>query len=212
MKKLDPPFSNHESIKGLRLTRDDVEFILELFRRDVGSPKLSDEHFEYDSLDEFIERKGTRPSLLEIEARSEEDRFRSFSAKFEGNSVFLHGDSNTPFHEAKDYFCSKRPWGYSVLSPWIWGFTAMMFLNVLNALVQLAEKKQQPIPEWSVYLFGISLMLFLIGLLYRKFGLGLRLARGHEGGFWKRNAEKIVLMLLGSGITALITLFFKLIG
>jgi hypothetical protein len=88
----------------------------------------------------------------------------------------------------------------------------MMFLNVLNALVQLAEKKQQPIPEWSVYLFGISLMLFLIGLLYRKFGLGLRLARGHEGGFWKRNAEKIVLMLLGSGITALITLFFKLIG
>ena len=211
MKSLEPPSSLSERIEGLRITRDDVDFLIELFRRDVAPPKLSDDHFEFDSLDEFIASKGYAPTKLEIESTTTDGPHRRISAKFEGDSVWLYGSRETPFHEAKEFLRTKRPWTYGALNPWPWLFGAMVLSSVFVTLAGQAEKKHEPISEWPLYFLGAALVMAVIGFLYRRFDFGLRLTRRHEGGFWKRNAEKIGLMLVGGVVGALMTWLSKVI-
>jgi hypothetical protein len=88
----------------------------------------------------------------------------------------------------------------------------MLAGNVFVAIAGSAVKKKEPIPEWPLYLLGISLTLMVGGFFYRKFDFGLRLTRSHEGGFWKRNAEKIALTLVGAAIGAVMTWLSKAFG
>ena len=169
MRRLEPPSSHYDRIEGLRIGRHDVEFIIELFRRDVGLPKLSDDQFEFESLDEFIEHKGVTPTKLEVEATTTEGDHRRISAKFEGNSVSLSGSRDTPFHEARNFLRAKRPWKYHALNPWPWFFVAVVATGVLSVIAEIAEKKQEPIPTWPIYLVIVSLIQIAVGFLYRKF-------------------------------------------
>lgn len=210
MKKLAPPSSNSEFIEGVRVSRDDLDFLIELFRRDVGSITLSDEHFEFDSLDEFITQRGLRPKNLKIEAEANEGRYRRIVAKFEGAHVWLHGSSGSPFHEAKDFLMSRCPWTYRALAPWPWLLVAS--ISFVPTMVEKAKKTQGSVPEWPAYLLLGALAMAAIGFAYRRFDFGPRLVHNHEGGFWKRNAEKIGLVLIGAVISAVVAWLSRFLG
>ncbi|MEC9363136.1 MAG: hypothetical protein VYC42_07920 [Pseudomonadota bacterium] len=212
MKKLAPPSSNSERIEGVRVTRDDLDFLIELFRRDVGPPALSDEHFEFESLDEFVAQRGPRPKMLEVEAKAAEGPYRSISAKFEGSHVWLHGSRDTPFHEAKEFIRSRCPWTFKILTPWPWFFLASVSFGVIPAVVEAAKKKSGPVPEWYMYLLSVPIAMMAISFFYRRFDFGLNLVRSHEGGFWRRNSEKIGLILIGAVISAGISWLSKMLG
>jgi hypothetical protein len=212
MKKLKSPQSLHEKIEGVRIARDDIDFIVELFSRDLTPPKISDDHFEFESLEEFIQHRGTKPVKLEIESVSTDTTYRSISAKFEGHSVWLYGSRNTPFHEAKEFLISKRPWSFKALTPWPWFYAALIAIGVMRSVAEAAKIKQEPYPEWPMYVLLISLGLITLGFLYRKFNFGLRLRRSYEGGFWTRNAEKIALTLVGTVVGAAVTWLTKAFG
>lgn len=201
-----------ERVEGIQISRDDIDFLIELFHHDVGQPVISDDHFEFDSLDEFIENRGIKPALLRIESTMHEGGYRHISAEFEGNRVFLHASRNAPFHEVKEFLHSKQPWSYRVLNPWLLFMLLIICANVLNGIVNIAKINKQDFPEWTVYSLGILLAIALGGFIYRGFNFGLRLTRRHEGGFWKRNAEKIALTTIGAIIGAAVVWASNILG
>ncbi len=210
MKKLPPPNSLYETIEGLRLTRNDVETIIHIFLRDFGSVKLSDNHFEFDSLEEFIKSNGVKPARLIIEAVDNNEFYRKIGATFEGNCVRLWGSQNTPFYEVKELLCSKSQWIFKLLDPWLWIVLLMIFgMVVLPFLNRILES----MPDLVVHVtLGAPLILFGVALLYRRCLLGLRLVYSSEGGFFKRNAEKILLMFVGAVIGASVSWLFTFFG
>jgi hypothetical protein len=208
MKKLEPS-SSHTRIEGIRVNRDDIDFIVEIFRRDVGPPKFYDDHFEFESLNEFIEHRGTNPKKFEIESRSPDETYRNISVKFELNSAWLYGTRDTPFLETKELLKSKSSLSFSVLSPWLWAFILMLGSSALIFLGEMAKKKQETIPEWSLYLLGAPIALIALSIVHQRINFGVQLTRTHEGGFWRRNAEKIALTLVGAVIGSGVTLLSK---
>jgi hypothetical protein len=212
MKKLVPPSYNSKRIEGLRVDLDDLELLIEIFRRDVGSTTLSDDHFEFESLEEFIAQRGTRPKMLEVGAKAETDSFKGIGVKFEGSNAWLHGTNGTPFHEAKEFLNSRRPWTFRALDPFLWFMVSLLSLVVISVMAEIAKKEQGQIPDWPAYILFGAIGLSAIGFIYRRVDFGLRLVRSHERGFWARNAEKIGLILVGAVISTGITWLSKLLS
>jgi hypothetical protein len=205
MRKLAPPSSHWERIEGIHISRDDLEFLIELFRRDVGNPSLSDENFAFDSLDEVITQKGSRPKMLELESVDGEDRYRKISVRFEGSNAWLSGSSGTPFHEANAFIKSRCSWTFKALDPGLWFLFIVLLAAAHSLSIAVEQNKAIAHPKFFIYaLFG-PLVILVAGFFYRHFGFGLNLIRRHEDSFWRRNSEKVRLILIGAIISTVIS-------
>ena len=94
----------------------------------------------------------------------------------------------------------------------MWSIAALWASTNLVGAGMWAKLTQKPFPAWAAYLFVFAIVLAASSLASRRFDFGLRLARNYEGGFWKRNAERIGLVLVGVVITEAIRWLAKILG
>lgn len=192
------------TIEGIRVTHDHLEELVQLFQRDVSSPRISDNSFEFESLDEFFSHRGSRPRKLEIESTSADSAAIYIRADFEDGHVSLRGTIDTPFQEAKDFLLALRPWSYRVFNPWIGVFaTGILFPLVASMSEKPTDYNPQIIEIANVALY-LSMGLLLGGTLYRKLAFGVTSARRRDGGIWSKHGDKIVGGVVGAIGTGLV--------
>lgn len=203
MKAIPGPRSFSSFFLGVRIYRDDLERILELLRNADLSIIMSDDSFEYESLEDLQKAKGNTPRALKIEGR---------------NSRGLGGLSLT---------LSKRAWylesyfeqNYAV---------AREIEDLLKARrTRLADLPYNAIIAISIIISGIGvgitftvsvpvgLTVSVLSLLiatpavaarcYSYFRHGIVLNYRHEASFFSRNRDKILLLLCGAIFGAIMT-------
>lgn len=203
-------FSVSQSI--LRIHRDDVEHIEDLLRAGGLTLTYKDDTYEYDTLDELIQRRGTTPKDFEIQANS--------GGKFGNNlTVYFYRDRIRVYalypenlgvipSQITDVLRSLGSRGSWIFNPGLWSFVFLLGWA----------------PSWLGYKFAVSGLdsseqLRHLGFAGVVFGYaiqwgycGIHLTRKHEGGFFKRNADKIWLLLIGTVIGSVVTHLFTVLG
>lgn len=110
-------------------------------------------------------------------------------------------------HELKDYLLNKVPVHYKLLNPQFW--LAITWILGLCWLYIRPKDEVQPHNNWFLY-FAITFLCFwIISFANRRINFKINLVRKHEYGFFKRNSDALILMVIsaifGSILTLLIT-------
>ncbi len=210
MKKKPDESHVSKSYRDLRLFRDDLDLVISIFKEHNFEIKISDQYFEYETLDELIEKRGERPRSFVLVGQSRENEYGWVSISFEKNRTYLStsfGNEKTryAFGRIKDIFDTERSKVYVILNPFLLIIPAYFF--GLFYVLKLADKAKQNtvvIPLWLPVIAIVFISIWVISGLYRIGAYQAVLKRKHEGGFWKRNADKIILLVIGAiiGIVA----------
>jgi len=210
LKKLDTSRSDSFQIKGVRLHLDDLEHIYAVLERDMESIRITDEDYEFDSLMEFADKRGLSPEFISLDSESRSDDYLNLSIQIKGMNVFVHRwRSEGPFYEIKEFLWKKRLRLFPYLNPLIWvtlTFVAFAFLG--NAFAELEIKEGPLLVVGGSAVTGFFLMT-VISVFYRSLYCGLHLKRKHEGGFFRRNLDRILLLLIGSLMGIIGSLFVQ---
>jgi len=203
-------------ISQVRLYRDDIESIIEILRRDSFSVRFEDDNFEYESLDEIAAKRGTRLKKLVVYATRDKNKYTWDSIRVtiestrDGTDANVHATNSTPFYEIRDLLQSKQRRHYAFIRRWL-------LLVICIPLAFFAAFKLDPIanyhnrapfPKWPVYTLLFAIILPSLVYTALPHPTGLSLVRQHQGTFWKRNADKIWLVL----ITAIVGAAFGILS
>jgi hypothetical protein len=207
-----PPSKVSCALCGARLFREDIEKIIDLLQRLKYDVRLSDDAYFYSDLGELIEKRGKKPAKFFIESWSPSDKEEYISISFRRNKCFLNasgfGQSANMFCQLRDCLERARPWYYAFLNPLGWGW-AIIFILAINAIVGIATGSYSTNLAVVLYMLGTLLALALLSLLNRRIYSGLYLVYHHEGGFFKRNANDLIVALLSALLAMLGTLAVK---
>ena len=199
MKKIpDLTYSSIE-YRGIKLYRDDIELILSILNENGFNVQIKDKTFEYESLDELIEKCGIIPSYFEISGEKEINHHTaSVNLYFKRKEFRLYAradkESKLVSGTLRDVFEPKSTRLYKVLNPFIWYITIVLAAIFYPANFFTIRQA----PFWVHSIFALCSALFIFSGLYRQFRHQVILKRKHEGGFWKRNADKIWLLVIGT--------------
>ncbi len=198
--------SLREDISPVRLLRDDLERILDTLREAQLEVTLSDSTHVFDSLEDVISGRGQRPRRLKIKGGRGYD---SVSIDIRGPQATLsaYGDLLGLGHQLKSILQASIPLRARFLNPWIM-FFAIQALFVFDEFFLLFHRGSQTLTFSRLFILPA---LFLVGLLLaaitdRHLNYGVLLKRRHVGGFWKRNADQLFLLILGTILGAIVTL------
>src|ERR1041385_295765 len=200
-----------ESINGVRLFRDDLDQIVNYFEKRTLHLTISDSINSYESLAEVAEHRGNRPARLSFRGTGA-DSFPSIVINFERSEARLHShfssDLRSFAYELKDFLSRRVPWDYKVFNPWIWW--AVFWCFQLSVLVLFPPSTQViTLPAWVWRLSILLLFIWLFCLAHRRLNFGLHLTRKHETGFFRRNADRVILLLIGSVLGIGLTYFVQ---
>lgn len=210
MKKLAIPSSETHFVNGICLRLEDLEHILGILERDNETARITDEDFEYDSFAEMCERTGPVPTVFSLEARSSEDLYKSLSIQINKGSVVLHRwGSMDSFYEIKDFLFTNRSYLFAYLNPFIWALFLVGYIILVGRFATEREISDSSlILGWFIGAC-ILLLILVISVLYRTLCCGVRLTRRHSAGFLRRNYDNIVLLLVGTVLGSLGSLFVQ---
>jgi hypothetical protein len=180
--------------RGIRLYHDDIELILSILKENDFEVKITDKEFEYDSLDDLIDKQGVHPDNFSLYGEKTGDRLLtvSVSISFEKDriSIFSHNLDKqkayiayTKIGEICETHESKV---YKILNPWIPLFPLMFLSGFIN------------LHSFILILVVLLLALSIVSALYRYSRYQVILRRRHIGGFWKQNSDRIWLLILGA--------------
>ena len=217
MKRVDE--SEHLSVHlpRVRLYRGDVENIIDILKKAGLKITIGDAEFVYDSLDELKAEKGPAVGYLQLKGIEEGSGVKGITLTLsnrENASLWLYG-RHTSFevcwHRLRDFLVSRRRWYYKVLNPW----TAWI-LVLLAGLFGVTLKKLFPSLGDAAYIitYVSTLSYWLISLYWSRKYPVILLHRQHEHeSFWRRNGDKIVLVIVSAVVGSAVTLAVKwLIG
>jgi len=202
LKKIEDSSYRVEIFHGCRFYLDDIELILDSFPEKKYSKNIYDKDYEYETLDELKEKRGDKPSNFEIKWKENDDDFNSVSIGFNKEYTSLHShsannDTSKLIFEQIRKVCTSKDNRFSY--PFISG---IFQAGIFGAAVLLYVFFKKKILWAGVAGLGFLLMSFFsFYLSYRK---PVILRRKHEGSFWKRKADDIMLALISGGIGALI--------
>ncbi len=203
MKKIPDSPGSSKDYEGIQLYRDDIELILLALQENEFDVEIKDEELEYDSLDELIEKRSITPNHFEINAGLKADRHGGFvklSFKRKGVHLSSYGfgykEPQIVFARIRDILDAKSTRLYKILNPFIWFVLITPVFWIYPAKIYYRELSQLAL--WSHILSILSLGIFISVALYRRLRHQVILKRKHEGGFLKRNADKIWLLVIGT--------------
>ncbi|OPY88857.1 MAG: hypothetical protein A4E71_00187 [Smithella sp. PtaU1.Bin162] len=210
-KKQDSPVQS-KTYTGVKLYRDDIDLILSLFHEYEYTTYISDNEFEFESLNELIDKRGVAPTYFYIKGKDEEHE--SVSISFEKNRLTINSYSDVKkvaiiiFSQIRDIIESRISKIYIILNPGFYISIIIVVFLFLIALLSLSKERAISMYSLLLPLFALPVLATIISGVYRdNIHRVVILKRKHEGGFWKQNADKIWLLILGG----LIGVFIKFI-
>lgn len=205
----------YEKIVGVKLYRDDIDQLLVKFKKDSMNIEISDDDNIYENLDEFATNRGNKVDELYLKV------IQTSTAYFElwclNKTVVItspDAEMRSNCFEVKDFLLRKTVWHYKILNPWIWGTLAwatMIFWGLLSETNEKELSLKNILCRVVFWLWYFFLLLMVISWLNRRFNFQINLSRKHEAGFFNRNGDKIILLVVGSVIGAIVTLIVKLL-
>jgi len=214
MKRVDE--SEHLSIhlSRVRLYRGDVENLIDIITSAGLNLTIGDSAFTYDTLDELKAEKGSEISQLQIKGTDPEGSgVKGISLTLSNRKdAYLSLYGRRPQLEAcwyrlRDFLAARHRWHQKLMNPWIaWCFVALagFFGGILKLTTSLRIE--------SAYLlsFGIAISYWICTLCWARKYPVILLNRQHEHeSFWKRNGDKVILLVVGAVIGTVSTLLVK---
>jgi hypothetical protein len=214
-KKQDSPVQS-KTYEGVKLYRDDIDLILSLFHENEYTTYISDKEFEFESLNELIDKRGIAPTYFYIKGKDKEHE--SVSISFEKNRLTINSYSDVKkvstiiFSQIRDIIESRMSKIYKILNPGLYISILVAIFLFLIALATLSKERAISLSSWLPLLFAVPILATIIGGVYRdNIHRVVILKRKHEGGFWKQNADKIWLLILGGLIGVFIKFILEII-
>ena len=193
------------SFEGVRLHLDDLERIAAHIEAAGLTVRWADAEFEYTGPAEVLEKRGERPRLLEISGTRDTDG-ASIDVEISGQHALLKTDSAkdlsalcgeiTRTLSARDNKVLQvmHPAAFFVLA----GVTWFLAASGWQITLRNGRDVSQLIP-------AIFVGLAIVASASRAVFGGLVLRRRHVGGFVRRNADKIGLLVIGAVLGAIIS-------
>lgn len=164
---------------------------------------IRDSSYEYSSLDELAEKRGAHPTAFSLHG-SRKETFDRITVGWHDRRWSLSADGKElgalPTR-VRDLIQDRRAPLSRVLRPLVWFFVSLGATTVAGAVSPTISETA----PWLAALPIATLALWVVSLIYRRVYLGVTLLRRHQGSFWRRNSDKIGLLLLGAVIGALVT-------
>jgi hypothetical protein len=196
----DSPYL-HERIDPVRVYLDDLEELVALLSSMALNVTLVVGRVQYDSLDELCDREGATIDQLVLKGTHPEKDWIDVTLEFRFGGVELStGDANLLGPRSFAIRERVRALKYSsiVLKTWFW----IVLMYAVIPLIWLTPKRYGWLP------LSVSLVVVCFAtasLLARRNLKRLHLRHRHEGGFWKRNTDQILLAVLSALAGAIVT-------
>jgi hypothetical protein len=100
-----------QSGPSVKIYRDDIDEIIQILSKHLSGVLISDENYEYVSIEEFIKQRGTRPRYLSIKSSGYEVQLDlKHGGIISGSKLFSDGSekANTCFFVIKDILDKRR--------------------------------------------------------------------------------------------------------
>jgi|GEM_PF-6395124 len=196
-------------IRGTQIFKEDIDYITLKCHQKSVTLKISDNDYVYENLEELIANKGKTPNKVELKGKLESIMFSSLDIVLEPRKVSLTAYGSDDLfsfaHELKAYLLNKVPVHYKLLNPQLWGIiTWLLFMCWLyirpNGGAQIRN-------NYFLYAAVTFLCLWIISFANRRINFKVNLVRKHEHGFFKRNSDALILMVISAVFGSLLTLF-----
>jgi hypothetical protein len=201
MKALPKSDGTYHFFSGVRLYRDDLETVLDRFSATGGAVTLSDNRFQYDSLDELITSVGPSPRTLTLTVQSS-DLFVKTSLSFNDGrwSVSWYGESMRDVVNEVITLLRQRQTRVDALP-------LGAAITISFPLMALGWALFKSYPTASIAILAVAGTLFttsfLLALYWWKYPRVV-LRYPHEAGFFARNRDSLLLLVSGAVIGGLI--------
>lgn len=186
----------------VRRYRADLEDILEISKTRGFNVRISDDDYEYETLDELREQRGDRVLKVVLNVSPDNSSYSAVSIEIEKDGVTVRSqrDDNlvSLWHEIKDLLAKRVPWYARLMSPLGWALIASVWLWNGPKRHELSTFPPFLISIWFAFLF-FSVSMSIFSFWYQRTNRGVYLLREHEVlGFWDRYGEKISMIVLGA--------------
>jgi hypothetical protein len=175
-------------LRGVRIYRDDVERMLTSMHEAGLTIKITDDTFEYDSLDELQKARGSSPRHLNIESSSRSEQI-SVSMSDRCWHVSSYSEQNYELARSMEAILKARQTRLERMP--------IMSMTVIGGSLAYLTTGADTNPAWiKTTVLGVALVLTLcagIMWLYIHFRTGVILNYRHQAGFFARNRDKIIV-------------------
>ncbi len=202
------------NISGIKLYREDIEWIISTIQACKLEVALSDNARIYDNLDELIKYEGTKPTVLYIIGRNKDGISEAkVSIEKEIASLFFIAQISEKVlgYQVRDYIKERATNRNRIFHPLV----IMLICNILAGIMFFLEIyfKIKTVPS-AIYMLLILVPFVTILLPWPLIPIySIILERKHEAGYWRRNSDNLknqfMGAIIGAIIGALLTYLFK---
>lgn len=179
----------------IKIFLENIKSIVEIMGSGDNVVQISDEEFEYDSIDELTQKQ-KRVKMLSLSARSP---YISLDfKKLGGASLYASHDAEAQFLKTKEILLKKKRW-FSFLISWKLYYIS---LGLAIAFFLILTQLKNIIPEDSFRLYFISFSVLPLLLVLQLIGdsgyftsIHLEYSSNKQS-FWVRNKDEILILLL----------------
>ncbi len=206
-KKTSKNYQNQ--ILGIKINKSDLEQIIDDFGLKGFSYKIDDNEYEYENINELIDNRGVRPKSFRVFFTGEMQSlsYPEIVLKFSGNSVSITTSNEKALAiELSERLKSKQTAFSHALNP-----VKTYFLLVIIAFMTYYEWESLLSfsgYKWNHWLYIILNLLAITSFYYHSHYLGVTLEKEHELGFFNKNKEKIIIMIIGAFLGLLIKMIY----
>jgi hypothetical protein len=200
MKALPQTVRSSTTFNAVRLYRDDIAAVMDIFAAGGGAVRLIDDRFEYDTIDELFTAAGRSPRKLTIEVSDKPSSSQAYLS-FSGTTWYLFSDG--------DCFRDAAALVATLLRARQSGVDGLPLLRMVVGgawCLILAMNIPFPNPTVQTSLVSISGALMfgsLILSLYWAKVSAIILRYPHDANFFRRNRDAVLLLLSGAAVSAL---------
>jgi hypothetical protein len=203
--------SHSEQLKPVLLYRDDIEQIVELLREVSPNVELSTDEHKFNDVKEWADLKRDYFTNMLLKTRNP-----YVYVGLSKNSVHLYIAEDTPqsrgtFEKIKRFLMDRKAPGQKLLNP---SMPPLVFNLPLYAFLflpgPLRDRDWTSISVTGILMLGCVWWWWLaIQSRLRKYSVIVPKYRIDAPNFWKRNSDKIVLVIISALIGSLLTLLIK---
>lgn len=214
MRKIDTNYRNSKSVKNALVNRDDLERVIQLIKSKGCILEIQDEEHTFEDIQDVIDNKGLAPKYLRLRIRKEDKEayLSSFYITIDNREINLlsHGDETLSFLVSEIYLILSKKETTLIKLTQPPGLAFIGAISFIVAKYLSDEGKSGTLSD----VFAWASILGLVGaplsfIYYNYLFSPINLYRSHESSFFKRNQEKIILLVVGAVFSSVVQFLFK---
>lgn len=194
-----------KSLPPVRLYLDDIDDFIHKIQSVCEKIKFSTKDYEFESFEELKENCGKKIKELTITGISLSP-WMTISISVKKFAVHLSTDGTSEtiigiWHSLKSSLQKQSGWYSSFLIPWFWFIILAFSMSGLGIYLDASHSNPSPKLFFFNPIFDSVAFLLILSLLIRWKGSTIYLERRHlVPGFWTRNLDDIIKLIIGAAI------------